>query len=67
MKLSTVMLALAVSTAASLDTQRVKLGYYPTANKHIAKRSRRKAAKQKAGSCQPTAKEHKHRNKKGRP
>lgn len=67
MKLSIVMLALAVSTAASLDAQRIQLGYIPTTNKHIAKRAKRKAAKQKARSCQPTAKEHKHRNKKGRP
>lgn len=61
MKLSTVMLALAVSTATSFDAQRIQPGYMPA-----TKRARRKAARQKY-SNQPLAKEHKDRNKKGKP
>jgi hypothetical protein len=55
------------TTGASDEPLMPKLGYLPTANKHVAKRSKRKAAKQKARSCKTSEKQHKDRNKKGKP
>jgi hypothetical protein len=69
-----VLLGLAMSMAMMPAGQTVEvrstlpeLGYWPTQNKHLAKRAKRKAAKIKARSCQPSEKQHKDRNKKGRP
>lgn len=67
-----VLLGLAMSMAMTQTTSVSQpyvpqLGYWPTPNKHTAKRSKRKAAKLKAKSCKPSEKQHKDRNKKGRP
>lgn len=44
-----------------------EFGYRPTPNKHLNKRAKQKAARLKAESCKPSEKQHKDRNKKGRP
>lgn len=69
--LNVVLLTLAAMPGQTIEIQTrpamPELGYMPTANKHTAKRSKRKAAKLEAKSCKPSEKQHKDRNKKGRP
>lgn len=64
-------LAMAMSIAQPQSVLELKLredfGYLPTKNKHIAKRQKRKLARRTSAATNPTKREYKNRNKKGRP